>query len=78
MAEDTVALRKTTRMAIQAALDAHARALNEIARAALEDGEAPEGYILNLDQGVWRKPDIAPKEPTASAQDKPEAVPSSG
>lgn len=57
---DTIPFRKTTRMAITAAVQDFQRNLSEIAKAAIDDAEAPEGYILDVDRGVWRNPNPEP------------------
>lgn len=58
----TYPVRKTTLMALNGLIMVHRQALHELAKAALEDGEAPEGYTLDVDRQIWRKPDITPME----------------
>lgn len=70
MAEDTFPVRKTTLMALNSLLMVQQRAFQELAQAALDDGEAPEGYTLDLDRKIWRRPDIAPKGEAPSNEPK--------
>jgi hypothetical protein len=53
---DIVPFRKVTSMAVDSLLGNLQRALAELAAAAVADGEAPAGYIFDVDKRVWRRP----------------------
>lgn len=76
MPDDNIPIRRTTHLAVNAVLQEMQRALNEVADAALADGEISRGYVLDVDKRVWRKVDIAPSP--VSASNSAEPVPSSG
>jgi hypothetical protein len=54
--QDHVPFRKTTNLAVDAVMANMHRALTDVAKAAIEDGEVPEGYVFDIDRRIWRKP----------------------